>query len=68
MTTRMGTGGLWSSAIECLGYGAGFYTCTFVNVAEKGEASVTLTTRGAVVKVTAIECLVQTERPGCRPD
>ena len=68
MTIRMGTGGLWSSAIECIGYGAGFYTCTFDNPAERGAALLTLTSKGAVVKVTAIECLLQTDRPGCSPD
>jgi hypothetical protein len=68
MTTRMGTSGVWSSAIGCLGFGAGFYVCTFDNPAERGQAEVTLTTRGPTAKVTAIECLVQTERPGCVPD
>jgi hypothetical protein len=68
MTTRMGTQGVWSSSIDCLSFGAGFFVCTFDNPAERGEAEVTLTTQGPTAKVTKIECLVQTERPGCVPD
>lgn len=67
MATRMGRSGLqWNATIVFLGYGAGFYTCTFANAGMRGQASVTFTTRGPIVKVTAIECLLRTERPGCR--
>jgi hypothetical protein len=67
MTVRMGTSTRWVAAIGCLSFGAGFYTCAFENATESGSASVTLTTDGPVVHVTAIECVRDTERPGCSP-
>jgi hypothetical protein len=67
MTTRMGTSGPWfPGATNCRGYGAGFYVCDFDHRDERGRASITFTRRGAVVKVTAIECLVHPVRRGCR--
>jgi hypothetical protein len=66
MTARMGTSGPWSAAMQCLGFGAGFFVCNFDNPSERGSATVITTTRGPRVTVTAIECLQQTERPGCR--
>jgi hypothetical protein len=54
MTVRMGTPTRWVAGIRCLGYGAGFYTCAFEK-AERGEASVTLTTEGPVA-LTAFGC------------
>jgi hypothetical protein len=65
MTARMGTPMRWVAAIRCLGYGAGYYTCAFGNETERGEASVTLTIEGPVVRLTALECLRDTDRPGC---
>jgi hypothetical protein len=65
MTARMGTPTRWVASIACLGYGAGFYTCAFENATETGEASVTLTTEGPIVRLTALRCVMDTERPGC---
>jgi hypothetical protein len=67
MTVRMGTPTLWRAAISCLSYGAGFYTCSFESATEEGRASVTLTTDGPIVRISALQCLVMTERQGCAP-
>jgi hypothetical protein len=56
------------AAIDCRGYGAGFYICSFKNGGEEGEATITMTTRGVVFRVTAITCLLQLDRPGCQLD
>jgi hypothetical protein len=46
-------------------YGAGFWTCEFGSASEKGGATVTVTTRGDVVRITTIYCS-QPKRPGCK--
>jgi len=48
-------------------YGAGFWTCEFGSASEKGGATVIVTTRGDVVKITTMVCVSQPERPGCKP-
>lgn len=58
---------LWQGGLlRCPSYdGAGFWTCEFGSASEKGGATVIVTTRGDVVKITTIVCS-RPARPGCK--
>jgi len=59
---------LWQgSRLRCPSYyGAGYWTCEFGSASEKGGATVIVTTRGDVVKITTMVCVTRPERPGCK--
>ena len=65
LAKRLGTSpSLWRTT--CLYWGAGYWTCDFGSASGKGGATVIVTTRGDVVKVTSIVCVSRPERPGCK--